>query len=77
MSDTTKLTPRESEIMNYVAAGKKNREIAEHLGIREHTIESHLRSVFGKFGVDNRTQAAICFLKLWQSPQSDLDEINT
>jgi len=77
MGDTTKLTPRESEIMNYVAAGKKNREIAELLGIHEHTIESHLRSVFGKFGVDNRTQAAICFLQLWQSPQSDLDEINT
>lgn len=42
MSDTTKLTPRESEIMNYVAAGKKNREIAEHLRVRDHTIESYL-----------------------------------
>ena len=51
------LSPRESEVLRLVAEGLSNREIAGRLFVTERTVRSHLSSIFGKLGADNRTQA--------------------
>ena len=51
------LTPREQEVLSLVADGLRNREIAERLGITEHTVKFHLAAVFGKLGATSRTDA--------------------
>ena len=51
------LSPRESEVLRLVAEGLSNREIAGRLFVTERTVRSHLTSIFGKLGADNRTQA--------------------
>lgn len=53
------LTVREKEILGYVATGKINKEIAIELDISEGTVKNHLSSIFKKFGVYDRTQAAV------------------
>ncbi len=51
------LTARELEVLNCVAAGAANKEIAARLGITEPTVKAHLVHVFEKLGVENRTSA--------------------
>jgi len=53
------LSRRESEILQLVADGMTNREIADRLFISEVTVKVHLRHVFRKLGVRSRTQAAL------------------
>jgi DNA-binding NarL/FixJ family response regulator len=50
------LTARESEVAAFLAEGLSNRDIADALCISEHTVKSHLRSVFRKVDVASRTQ---------------------
>ena len=52
-----RLTRREVEVLNLVAVGKRNKEIAALLRVSEDTIESHLKNVFTKFEVTDRTAA--------------------
>lgn len=51
------LTPREVEIVKLVAEGLRNREIARELGVSEETVGVHLRNVFSKLDVNDRTSA--------------------
>jgi DNA-binding CsgD family transcriptional regulator len=53
------LTRREREVLEWVAAGKTNRDIAEILGARPRTIEKHLERIYEKLGVEGRTAAAM------------------
>lgn len=46
-----RLTAREREVLEQIAAGRSNREIAVSLTITERTIESHARSIYMKLGV--------------------------
>jgi DNA-binding NarL/FixJ family response regulator len=48
------LTPKEREVMIYVARGFRNREIAEELGISVKTLETHMKHIFDKLGVASR-----------------------
>ncbi|HYP17834.1 MAG TPA: response regulator transcription factor [Opitutus sp.] len=57
------LTPREAEILLWVARGKTNPEIATILGIGLTTVKKHLEAVFAKLGVENRTSAAAVALE--------------
>lgn len=51
------LTPREREVLALLAEGAGNREIAERLGVTEHTVKFHLSAIFGKLGASTRTEA--------------------
>jgi DNA-binding NarL/FixJ family response regulator len=51
------LTPRESEVLQLLADGLGNKEIALKLNISEHTIKFHIRSILGKLGAASRTEA--------------------
>jgi len=53
----TPLTPREREVLEWVAAGKTNRDIAAILGASARTIEKHLERIYEKLGVETRTAA--------------------
>jgi DNA-binding NarL/FixJ family response regulator len=58
------LTRREQQILECVASGMRNGEIASELHLAESTVKSHLTSAYLKLGVSNRTQAAIATLTL-------------
>jgi ATP/maltotriose-dependent transcriptional regulator MalT len=51
------LSPRELEVLRFVAAGKSNREIAAALVISEHTVARHVQNIFGKLRVSSRAAA--------------------
>ena len=51
------LSPRETEILQLVARGLGNREIAEAIGLSKLTIESHTRNIYRKLEVGSRTEA--------------------
>ena len=53
----TALSPREVEVLEWVAKGASNKEIARHLHLSEATVKSHLLHIFTKLGVNDRTQA--------------------
>jgi pimeloyl-ACP methyl ester carboxylesterase/DNA-binding CsgD family transcriptional regulator len=53
------LTAREREVLNVLALGADNAEIAARLGISAKTARNHLSIIFGKLGVRNRTQAVV------------------
>jgi DNA-binding NarL/FixJ family response regulator len=50
------LSKREHEIVSKVAEGMKNREIAELLGVSEHTVKNHLFRVFERLGISSRAE---------------------
>ena len=51
------LTPREIRVMELVAEGRRNKEIAASLAISEETVQVHLRNIFAKLKVSERTAA--------------------
>ncbi len=51
------ITPREHEILNLIAAGLSNREIAEKLFVSENTVKTHSSRLFEKLNAKRRTQA--------------------
>ena len=51
------LTPREVGVMELVTQGLRNKEIAASLGISEGTVQVHVKSIFAKLGVNDRTAA--------------------
>ena len=53
-----RLSPREQEVLELIAAGLTNREIAGALVVSPETVKKHTASIYGKLGVSNRTEAA-------------------
>jgi DNA-binding CsgD family transcriptional regulator len=51
------LTPREMEVLQLLAEGLPNKEIARLLHISEHTVKFHVTTIFGKLGARSRTEA--------------------
>jgi DNA-binding CsgD family transcriptional regulator len=51
------LTPREREVLEIIAQGRDNNEIANRLKISEKTVRNHVSIIFDKLGVRTRTQA--------------------
>lgn len=54
-----KLTPRELQMLERLCDGLSNKEIARALDIQEPTVKLHMKTLFRKIGVSNRTQAAM------------------
>lgn len=57
------LTPREVEILDCVAQGNSNKEIARILSISDQTVKNHITSILRKLAVNDRTQAVIYALR--------------
>jgi DNA-binding CsgD family transcriptional regulator len=58
------LTSREREVLDWVAAGKTNRDVAAILGASPRTVEKHLERIYEKLGVETRTAAVMRAIKL-------------
>lgn len=54
---TAALTPRETEVLSWVAKGKTNRDVGDILGMSPRTVNKHLEHVFEKLGVETRAAA--------------------
>jgi two-component system, NarL family, response regulator len=57
------LSPREMEVLRLLVSGKSNKEIAQVLDITEATVKSHVSTILGRMGVDDRTQAVVTALQ--------------
>ncbi len=69
------LTNGEMAVLESVAEGMGNRQIADQLGLSEQTVSNRLRFIFQKLHVNNRTQAALFALRRgWASLEPDQDE---
>ena len=62
-SPLTGLTRRELEVLSALAAGRTNKEIAADLGLSPNTVKFHVKNLFQKLGVHNRSQAIALYLK--------------
>jgi DNA-binding NarL/FixJ family response regulator len=69
------LTPREIELLGFVQQGLSNLAIAQQLLISENTVKYHLKNIFQKLGVQNRTEAVAHAYRAGLLPSgSDLDK---
>src|SRR5262252_4045516 len=60
-AEVEELSPREREILELVASGFPNKQIADRLGLTDGTVRWHLRHVYNKLHVRSRTEAALKF----------------
>lgn len=63
------LSPRQLEVLRFVAQGRTNKEIGDALGISGETVRSHVTAVLAHLGVDNRTEAAAVYLAFEGRPE--------
>ena len=55
--NAVELTPRERDVLGFLAQGLPNKAIGTELGISEHTVKFHVNSILGKLGAQSRTEA--------------------
>jgi DNA-binding CsgD family transcriptional regulator len=58
------LTPRELEVIQMISSGLTNAEAARRLHLSVHAIKFHLAAIYRRLGVNNRTEAAVTYLRL-------------
>jgi DNA-binding NarL/FixJ family response regulator len=63
VAEPERLTRREREVLELIAAGRSNKRIAFELGISEKTVKTHVGHLLAKLGVTDRTQAALLAVK--------------
>ena len=68
------LTERETEVLELIARGKTNNQIARELFIGEATVKSHVHSILSKLNVSSRTQAALYAVNVGLVPADELGE---
>jgi len=59
----TRLTAREIEVLQSIAAGMRNKEIAHHLGVSDATINAHIKHILEKLNATDRTHAVMTGLR--------------
>ena len=57
LSRRSALTPRECQVLDLLASGRTNDELAKTLGVSPNTVKTHLASLFAKLDVDRRVKA--------------------
>jgi DNA-binding CsgD family transcriptional regulator len=65
------LSARERQVVQYLAAGMTNREIAESLGLSPHTVKNYLFRIFDKLGVSSRTELLYLTMSSAQARNQD------
>lgn len=75
-SEIGELTPREVEVLAYLARGRSNQTIAQGLVISEETVKTHVSNILSKLHLADRTQAAIYALQQRLVPLDDALEKN-
>ncbi|VAW54264.1 hypothetical protein MNBD_GAMMA06-1316 [hydrothermal vent metagenome] len=68
---STRLTPRQIEVLNLLSQGKMNKEISNALGMAENTVRVHVRAILDSLGVSNRTEAALRAMQLGLVTESE------
>ena len=63
------LSKREVEVLRYLARALTNKDIAQTLFLSVRTVEAHLRNIYGKLGVNTRTEAAIWAVRNGYGPE--------
>lgn len=58
------LTPKQLMVLEEVAAGRSNKEIAVRLSISDETVNSHMKEILGRLAVRNRTEAVVRYLQI-------------
>ena len=71
------LTPRELEVLSYVARGNGNKRIATTLNVSEQTIKNHITSVLRKLGANDRTHAVVLAMCHGWISMSEKEEVAT
>jgi len=66
-----RLTPRELEILQRVAAGETSVDIANELGMSRHTLRTHIQNVLTKLGVHSKTDAVVAAIRFGKVKTSD------
>lgn len=73
------LTQKQQQVMHYLATGLSNKEIARKLDLSPETIKTHLREIFTRMNVKNRTQAVSLYRKIprlnGNGPNNDMQKI--
>ena len=67
----TRLSKREREVAQLVAAGLSNRGVSEKLGLSGHTVKNYLFSIFEKLGISTRIELVIYVLNQAKPPESE------
>ena len=62
LSECLGLSPREAEVLAWIARGKSNRDVGDILDLSTRTVTKHVEQIFQKLGVENRTAAALAAL---------------
>ena len=68
------LTEREAEVLQLVARGRANKQIAQELFVGEKTVKAHVSSILTKLGVQSRTQAALYAVRIGMVSMNELNE---
>ena len=70
------LTPRETQILNHIADGNSNKQIASILGISEQTIKNHISSILRKLNANDRAHAVVLAIRHgWISAEEKPQEV--
>ncbi|HEX6879682.1 MAG TPA: response regulator transcription factor [Terriglobales bacterium] len=67
------LTPKQQKLVELVAEGMGNREVAQHLNVTENTVKKSLLRIFDKVGVSNRVELVLCALARKDDTSGDHD----
>lgn len=68
------LTERETEVLRLLAQGQSNKQIAHSLHISEKTVKTHVSNILSKLGVQSRTQATLCAIRIGLVSASPADQ---
>lgn len=64
------LTPKQIAVLEELAAGRSNKEIAVRMGISDETVGSHLKEIFARLAARNRTEAVVRYFQMTSRPHA-------